>query len=106
VKDLTCDRVIERDAEMVIQFRQPPGATEHDLTQVAAQDMLEHEVDRIVGHRGAVTKAKIEFLVQWKDGESSWETWKTVQKLAALDEYLAKTKVLKVLTGRKTLGAV
>jgi hypothetical protein len=91
---------------MVIQFRQPPGATEHDLTQVAAQDMLEHEVDRIVGHRGVVTKAKIEFLVQWKDGESSWETWKTVQKLAALDEYLAKTKVLKVLTGRKTLGAV
>jgi hypothetical protein len=106
VKDLTSDRVIERDAEMVIPFRQPHPMTDQELMQVAAQDLQELGVDQILEHRGAVTKSRIEFLVQWSDGETSWEPWKSVQKLAVLDKYLAEHRELKALTGRKTLGAV
>ena len=106
MKDLTSDRVIERDAEMVIPFRQPHPMTDQELMQVAAQDLQELGVDQILEHRGAVTKSRIEFLVQWSDGETSWEPWKSVQKLAVLDNYLAEHRELKALTGRKTLGAV
>ena len=105
-KDLTCDRVIERDAEMVIPFLQPHPMTEPELVKLAAQDLQEVIVDQIKDHRGAVSKSKIEFLVLWSDGEESWEPWKTVQKLSMLDDYVAAHRELKALTGRKTLGAV
>ena len=36
-------------------------------------------------------------------GEESWESWKTVQKLAALDKYVAQTKGLKTLSHTRTL---
>ena len=106
VKDLTCNRVLERDAAMLIPFLQPRVTTEQELVRIAAQDMGETEVEAILKHRGPKTKEKIKFLVQWSDGDSSWERWPVVQKLKALDEYLERNKDLKGFTGRKTLGAV
>jgi len=106
VQDLTCSRVLERDAAMLIPFLQPRAITEQELIRIAAQDMGETGVIAILKHRGPKTKENIKFLVQWDDGDSSWEAWPVVQKLKALDEYLDQHKDLKGFTGRKTLGAV
>ena len=106
-KDLTSERVLERDAEMVIPFLQPYPMSEEELRKVAARDMNEVGVTAIIGHRGPVKKrAAMEFQVQWDDGEVTWELWSVVKKLEALDHYIRDHPALKALAGRKTLGGV
>ena len=48
----------------------------------------------------------MEFQVAWDDGETTWEPWKVVRKLEALDQYIKDHPQLKALAGRKTLGGV
>ena len=55
-KDLTSERVLERDAEMVIPFLQPYPMTQEELVKVAARDVNEVGVTAIIDHRGAVKK--------------------------------------------------
>ena len=105
-RDLTCERVIERDAEMWTPFHVPRSMSEAELRKIAAADLGETNVEAIVNHRGEATKSKIEFEVLWSDGEHTWEPWKTVRQLAALDAYLAAHPKLGSLAGRKRSGEV
>ena len=106
-KDLTSERVLERDAEMVIPFLQPYPMSQEELRKVAARDMNEVGVTALINHRGTVKKrAAMEFQVQWDDGEITWEPWDVVKKLEALDKYIKDHPQLKALAGRKTLGGV
>jgi hypothetical protein len=106
-KDLTSERVLERDAEMVIPFLQPYPMSQEELRKVAARDMNEVGVTALINHRGTAKKrATMEFQVQWDDGEITWESWDVVKKLEALDKYIKDHPQLKALAGRKTLGGV
>jgi hypothetical protein len=98
VKDLTCDRVLMRDAEDLIRFRQPVPMSEADLIAVAARDLGELTVVEIFGHRGRPSQRTfMEFQVKWSDGDVTWEPWAKVKKLAALEEYLADQPTLQRL---------
>jgi hypothetical protein len=105
-RDLTCERVIERDAEMWTPFITPSSISEAELRKIAAADLGETNVEAIVNHRGKPTKSKIEFEVLWSDGERTWEPWKTVRQLTALDAYLEANPVLGSLADRKRSGGV
>ena len=98
VKDLTCDRVLQRDAEMLVRFRQPVPMSEEDLVRVAARDLGELIVVEIIGHRGRPSQRTfMEFQVRWSDGDITWEPWQAVKKLAALEAYLVNQPTLKRL---------
>jgi hypothetical protein len=98
VKDLTSERVIQRDAEMLIRFRQPVPMTEEDLVAVAARDLGELTVVEIFGHRGRPSQRTfMTFQVKWSDGDVTWEPWQVVKKLAALEAYLATQPTLRRL---------
>jgi len=62
-----------------------------DDLSVAAVDLEEFVVDSIVAHRGSPKKkSKMEFLVRWQGygpEADTWEPYKNVKELAALDEY-------------------
>jgi hypothetical protein len=105
-RDLTCERIIERDAEMWTPFLTPRSMSEEELRRIAAADLGETNVEAIVNHRGELTKSKIEFEVVWSDGEHTWEPWKTVRQLTALDAYLEANPKLGSLAGRKRSGGV
>jgi hypothetical protein len=88
-KDLTSERVLERNAEMVIPFLQPYPMSKEELVKVAARDLNEVGLTAISNHRGSVKKrAAMEIQVQWDDGEVSWEPWSVAKKLEALDQYI------------------
>jgi hypothetical protein len=58
-----------------------------DPKVLAAADLGEAEVQEILGHRGLVkTRASMEFLVLWFDGEQTWESWG--MKLEHVDVYI------------------
>lgn len=100
LKDLTCDREFDRDAEMVIRFLQPRPMSESELVQIAARDLGELVVTEIRSHRGRpAQRAEMEFQVVWSDGDITWEPWEAVKKLAALETYLATQPTLKRLKG-------
>ena len=79
---------------------------ESELRKIAAADLGETEVEAIVNHRGEAIKSKVEFEVLWSDGKRTWEPWKTVRQLAALDAYLTAHPELGSLAGRKRSGEV
>jgi hypothetical protein len=60
----------------------------------------------VLNHRGSVkSRADLEFLVSWSDGEDTWEPWESVRKLEAIDEYIrthpeAKLKSLLSVPGK------
>ena len=105
-RDLTSERVIERDAEMWIEFYMPEPMEEAELRKIAATDLGETSVEAILNHRGGTTRAKIKFEVLWTDGERTWEPWKTVRQLAILDTYLQAYPKLRPLAERKRSGGV
>jgi hypothetical protein len=43
-------------------------------------------VDRICGHRG-LPGGSVELLVNWEDGEETWEPYENMTETKALDEY-------------------
>jgi transposase InsO family protein len=105
-RDLTCERVIERDAEMWTPFHTPRSMSETELRKIAATDQGETNVEAILNHRGGVTRSKIEFEILWSDGEKTWEQWKTVRQLALMDTYIEAHPTLRPLAGRKRSGGV
>ena len=97
VKDLTCERILERDVSFLVPFRQP-SLPEQDLVAIAAQDLGESVVLAILNHRGDPKKRhSLEFQVQWSDQDVTWESWETVKKLDLLDDYIRSTPALKIL---------
>jgi len=105
-RDLTCERVIERDAEMWTPFYTPRSMSETELRKIAAADLGETNVEAILNHRGGVSRSKIEFEILWSDGEKTWEPWKTVRQLTLLDTYIEAHPSLRPLAGRKRSGGV
>jgi hypothetical protein len=86
VRDLTNDARHEYDVSRLRHFVVSPGL---DVEALAAADMGEVSVAGVLEHRGNVRKrAELEFLVQWSDGEETWEPWENVKKLAEVDEYI------------------
>ena len=58
---------------------------------IAAADLGETAVERILEYtRNRRDRKSLSFRVLWSDGEETWEPWKTVRRLAALDDFLSK----------------
>ena len=64
-----------------------------ELTKIAAADLDEYVVEKIIGHRPigetrTTQLSKYYFLVKWKDfDETTWEPYSGVKNLEPLDEY-------------------
>ena len=86
IRDLTCEKTMDVDVSRLKPFLVSPVV---DPKVLAAADMGELEVVRVVEHRGSTRNRKeMEFLVEWSDGETTWEIWEQVKKLTAVDEYI------------------
>jgi hypothetical protein len=86
VRDLTSDAQHEYDVSRLRPFLVAPGVKVKD---VAAADMGEVEVSKVIDHRGdAKRRASLEFLIQWTDGDQTWEPWDQVKRLSEVDQYI------------------
>ncbi|RPD63545.1 hypothetical protein L227DRAFT_483793, partial [Lentinus tigrinus ALCF2SS1-6] len=54
----------------------------YDFGQDPGKEFL---VDEIVAHEWRGNSVR--FLVQWEDGDTTWEVWNTVRELEAIDRY-------------------
>jgi hypothetical protein len=79
---------------------------EAELVEIAAMDLGETSVEAILDHRGGHVRTQIEFLVLWSDGDTTWEPWETVKKLAVLEEYVQAHPQIRSLAARKRSGEV
>ena len=87
VRDLTCERYIERDVSFLVPFLHI--GTEEDMMRITAADLDETAVVKIDDVRGTLSqRSTLEFQVHWADGEVSWEPWETVRKTAELSQFL------------------
>jgi hypothetical protein len=68
----------------------------HDLSKLAAQDLDEYVVEKILDHRPKTTTrkqplSKYFFLVKWEDfDEPTWEPYNELRNLEPMDEYSQK----------------
>jgi hypothetical protein len=86
LRDLTSDARRETDVSRLRPFLVAPGV---DVKVLAAADLGEAEVTQVLEHKGVARKRKdLEFLVQWTDGDQTWEPWEGVKKLKMVDEYI------------------
>lgn len=87
-RDLRTGNVLELDVTRLKEYRQD---LENDDLEVAARDADEHVVEAIVEHRGnARRRSSLQFRVRWagyEPSEDTWEAYRDVKDLAALDEY-------------------
>jgi hypothetical protein len=64
----------------------------------------EAEVDAVLAHRGDSKKNRqaLEFQIQWKDDDVTWQKWGDVKKLSTVDECIRnqRGRELKVLLGK------
>lgn len=73
----------------------------HDLARLAAQDLDEYVVEKILDHRPKGSKSqplsKYLFLVKWEDfDEPTWEPYLGVKNLEPMDEYSRQHPELKI----------
>jgi hypothetical protein len=68
-----------------------PNRKKAELYDFGAPDDAEWTVDELVGHRWK--GRKVEFLVKWNLGDSTWEPLGNCSELAALDNYLTLMNV-------------
>ena len=95
LKDLTGGKGKVVDVSRVKYFHVAEGV---DARAVAAADLGESEVLKILSHKGNARSRKgLKFEVEWSDGDITWEPWENVKKLAQLDEYIKNTPSLKSL---------
>jgi len=86
-EDLRTQATKVYDITRLKKYINDPG---RDPLEVAAVDADEFIVDKIVDHRGSLPKSKLEFRVRWAgytDEDDTWEPYKNVKDLAALDAY-------------------
>jgi hypothetical protein len=99
-QDIITQTQLEISKDRIKLFRVPEGYPANAITTLAAHDHDEFWVDKILDHRGdPKKKSSLEFLVSWKgydSSENTWEPWKNVRKLTALDEYLEQHPALKL----------
>lgn len=101
LEDLTGGRSKSVDVERLKPFLVGPGV---DPPELAAADLGEVEVDKVMAHRGDARKNRkaLEFQILWKDGDVTWQKWGDVKKLAAVDSYIRENpcRELNVLLGK------
>ena len=101
LEDLTGGRTKTVDVSRLKPFLVGPGV---DPTKLAAADLGEVEVEAVMAHRDDARKNRkaLEFMIQWKDGDVTWQKWGNVERLAAVDENIRAYpgKELKVLLGK------
>jgi hypothetical protein len=102
IRDLTCEKTQEVDVTRLKPFLVSPRV---DPKVLAAADLGELEVVNVVDHRGSVKNRKeMEFLVEWSDGDQTWEMWEQVKKLSLVDRYIVEhpeAKLKSLLPGKK-----
>ena len=87
MRDLTCNRMVERDVSFLVPFIHPGTAA--DMLRIAAADIDESAVVSIDSVRGQLDKrSTLEFQVTWSDGDVSWESWENVRKTAEVSHFL------------------
>jgi hypothetical protein len=66
--------------------------TEEEAAALAAADMDEFYVDRILEHRGKGSNPKKwEYRVRWlgyEEADDTWQPWSSIKDLRALDDYI------------------
>ena len=95
LRDLTSGPDKEVDVSCVKRFLTDDLG---DPKALAAADLGESEVVRIIEHRGSIRKrSEMEFRVEWTDGDITWEPWERVRRLGAIDDYAKSQPRLKGL---------
>jgi hypothetical protein len=90
MRDLTCNRMVERDVSFLVPFIHPGTAA--DMLRIAAADIDETTAVSIDSVRGQLVKrSTLEFQVTSSDGDVSWESWDTVRKTAEVSNFLQNT---------------
>ena len=90
-QDLTTLKHLNFDVSRLKKF----NLRQHDsAVEIASKDIGEFQVEKIIDHRFGSRKRKssIKFLVRWtglEPEEDTWEPYKHVKDLQALDDYLA-----------------
>ena len=69
--------------------------------EAALMDTDEQIVDMIVAHRGS-TRKDLKFKVRWLDQTESWEPFKELRQVKALDTYISTRKKLYTLLKSKS----
>jgi hypothetical protein len=99
LQNLISKRMQEVHVDRVKIFYPPSNVMPDDLLRWAAADVDEFVVARILNHRGPKKKkTEMEFLVSWKDFDSSYDSWEpyvNVAKTEALEVY-AKAHGLRI----------
>ena len=86
---------VSRLKQFLVEDRVDPKA-------LAAADLGETKVAKILAHRGSSRKrAIIEFHVRWTDDDITWEKWEKFHRLAQLEGYLKTQPRLKSLLASK-----
>ena len=101
LEDITGGLSMTVDVSRLKPFWLDPGV---DPQAVAAADMGEVQVLRVLAHKGSErNRGTLEFKVEWSDGDITWEPWDHVKKLTAVDDYIQERggKGFKALLQRK-----
>jgi hypothetical protein len=91
VQDLISDRKMVVHTSRLRVFRHPKEMTRQEIEALAAVDLDEFHVEKIVEHRGkGKDPKKWEFRVRWlgyEPDDDTWLKWTAVKDLEALDIY-------------------
>jgi hypothetical protein len=99
VMDLVKDKVYEVHINRLHKLKGSEKVSKPELLRIAALDIDEYLVDKIMDHRGSKKAKTLKFRVRWEGYEpedDTWEPWAEVKHLAALDTYLAEHPEVKV----------
>jgi hypothetical protein len=92
VRDLTTNKLSLVHTSRLRVFRHPAEMTEEEATALAAVDMDEFYVEKIVEHSGSgKNPKKWMYRVRWlgyEPEEDTWLPWASVKNLQALDNYI------------------
>jgi hypothetical protein len=100
VRDLVSDKVSVVHVSRLRPFRHPKNMTLEEATALAAVDLDEFYVEKIVKHDAVgKNKNKWRFRVRWlgyEPDDDTWLYWTAVKDLAAMDEYSEEHPELKL----------
>jgi hypothetical protein len=68
---------------------------------IAIQNQQLQIVDKVLAHRGSIkSRQSLEFHIQWKDSEPSWEPWTNLRDNSVVHEYLRSNKLTSIIPSR------